>query len=159
MVLSMIAAAIVLLLGGGIGIWMVWLITIPASSFAGVLIADLSHRAVGKRRGRYSWLAVAAGIVLGALVVAAIPTILYGMIYLAQAEAIAAQMETLEAEGYEPEMTGEYGPEMGFGPGVPWLFAVAGFTSISWWIYIVAATAAAVGTMRVGRGGGFRFKL
>ena len=50
------------------GIWG-WLIAFWASSAIGALIADLAHRVVGKRRGRYSWLAVGAGVVLGSLLV------------------------------------------------------------------------------------------
>lgn len=44
-----------------------WLIAFWAGSAAGALIADVAHRLVGKRRGRYSWLVVAGGIVLGGL--------------------------------------------------------------------------------------------
>ena len=62
--LSAVAAALIGLLG--LGLWG-WLIAFWAGSAVGVFIADIAHRAVGKRRGRYSWLAVAAGIVLGAL--------------------------------------------------------------------------------------------
>jgi hypothetical protein len=43
------------------------LIAFWAGSAAGALIADIAHRLVGKRRGRYSWLIVAGGIVLGGL--------------------------------------------------------------------------------------------
>jgi hypothetical protein len=50
------------------GIWG-WLIAFWASSAIGALIADLAHRVVGKRRGRYGWMAVAGGIILGALLV------------------------------------------------------------------------------------------
>jgi hypothetical protein len=50
------------------GIWG-WLIAFWASSAIGALIADIAHRVVGKRRGRYSWLAVGGGIILGALLV------------------------------------------------------------------------------------------
>jgi hypothetical protein len=46
-----------------------WLIAFWAGSAVGALIADLAHRAVGKRRGRYSWLVVAGGIVLSGLAV------------------------------------------------------------------------------------------
>lgn len=99
--LSAIAAGLVGLIGFGLGLWG-WFIAVAASSAAGALIADLAHRAVGRRRGRYSWLAVAGSIVLGAL-----------------------------------------------GAGVP-LFIVSGF-SIVWLIYIVVATGAAVGRLRIGR--------
>jgi hypothetical protein len=51
-----------------LGIWG-WLIAFWASSAIGALIADVAHRVVGKRRGRYGWLAVGGGIILGALLV------------------------------------------------------------------------------------------
>jgi hypothetical protein len=35
---------------------------------AGALISEAVHRAVGHRRGRYTWIAVASGIIAGALV-------------------------------------------------------------------------------------------
>lgn len=47
-----------------------WLIAFWAGSAAGALIADVAHRAVGKRRGRYSWLIVAGGIALSGLAAA-----------------------------------------------------------------------------------------
>jgi hypothetical protein len=49
------------------GIWG-WLIAFWVSSAFGALVADLAHRVVGKRRGRYSWLAVGhrAGSTAGA---------------------------------------------------------------------------------------------
>lgn len=43
------------------------LIAFWAGSAAGALIADIAHRLAGKRRGRYSWLIVAGGIVVGGL--------------------------------------------------------------------------------------------
>jgi hypothetical protein len=51
---------------GRLGIFAFY-ISFILSPGAGALIADVAHRAVGKRRGRYSWLVVAGGIVLGAL--------------------------------------------------------------------------------------------
>ncbi len=71
-----IQAAIGLVLGGlATGLmsllrfgFIAWLIAFWAGSAAGALIADLSYRAVGKRRGRYSWLVVAGAIALGGLV-------------------------------------------------------------------------------------------
>lgn len=44
-----------------------WLIAFWVGSAAGALAADLAHRAVGKRRGEYSWLFVAGGIVAGGI--------------------------------------------------------------------------------------------
>lgn len=99
--LSAIAAGLVGLIGFGLGLWG-WFIAAAASSAAGALIADLAHRAVGRRRGRYSWLAVAGAIVLGALLA-----------------------------------------------GVP-VYVLSGF-SIVWLIYLVVATGAAIGRLRIGR--------
>lgn len=45
-----------------------WLIAFWAGSAAGALAADIAHRAVGKRRGEYSWLIVAGGIVAGGII-------------------------------------------------------------------------------------------
>lgn len=45
-----------------------WLIAFWVGSAAGALAADLAHRAVGKRRGEYSWLIVAGGIVAGGVI-------------------------------------------------------------------------------------------
>ena len=47
--------------------WFGLIITAIAGSAVGGGIAELSHRAVGRRRGRYSWQVVTAGIILGAL--------------------------------------------------------------------------------------------
>jgi hypothetical protein len=73
-ILSGIAAALIGLIGSGLGFWG-YFITFWAGSFAGALIADLAHRAAGRRRGQYSWLVVASGVVLGALV--ALPMLLF----------------------------------------------------------------------------------
>jgi hypothetical protein len=99
--LSAIAAGLVGLIGFGLGLWG-WFIAVAASSAAGALIADLAHRAVSRRRGRFSWLAVAGAIIFGALL-AALP-----------------------------------------------LFVVSSF-SIAWLIYVVVATGAAMGRLRIGR--------
>lgn len=67
------------LVGGGLGTVLIsltglgmlgffsWLIAFWAGSAAGALIADLAHRAAGKRRSRYGWLIVAGAIALGGL--------------------------------------------------------------------------------------------
>ena len=47
-----------------------WLIAFWVGSAVGALIADVAHRAVGKRRGRYSWLVVAGGIGISGFAVA-----------------------------------------------------------------------------------------
>lgn len=64
-VLGSISAALIGLVSFG---FLGWIIAFWAGSAAGALIADLAHRAVGKRRGRYSWLAVAVAIGVGGLV-------------------------------------------------------------------------------------------
>lgn len=77
--LSAIAAGLIGGLLGALGLFFALLITIPVSTAAGALIADLAHRAVGKRRGRYGWLVVAAGIIIGALIVPILPG-LFGLL-------------------------------------------------------------------------------
>jgi hypothetical protein len=128
--LSAVAAA----LAGAVGGFFLWFIAIPASSFVGFFIADLAHRVVGKRRSRYSWLSVAAGIVVGALVVALIPALLYGLMLASLPS--PPQGATIE-EGYTP-------PSFS-----PWLLVGSGFTSIGWWIYVVVGTASAIGRLRM----------
>lgn len=76
LVLSAISAAIITLIGSGLGFWG-YFIAFSAGSGAGALIADLAHRAAGRRRGKYSWLVVAGAIVLGGLLV--MPVILFFM--------------------------------------------------------------------------------
>jgi hypothetical protein len=73
-VLSAIAAGIVGTIGGMIGFWG-WFISASAGAAAGALIADLAHRVAGRRRGKYSWLIVAGGVVVGALI--ALPAALF----------------------------------------------------------------------------------
>lgn len=63
-VLGGIAAAVIGLVSLG---FLGWLIAFWAGSAAGALIADVAYRAVGKRRGRYSWLVVAGSIVVSGL--------------------------------------------------------------------------------------------
>jgi hypothetical protein len=64
--LSAIAALIIGFIGSSF-FWIGWMIAFTASSAVGAGIASLAHRAVGKRRGRYSWLAVSVAMVIGAL--------------------------------------------------------------------------------------------
>jgi hypothetical protein len=74
LVLSAIAAGLIGVIGGGLGFWGI-IIAVSAGSAAGAIIADLAHRAAGRRRGKYSWLIVAGGLVVGALI--ALPAALY----------------------------------------------------------------------------------
>lgn len=62
--LSLALSVLAALLSGVAGWWFALII----SPFAGGLIASIVHRAVGRRRGRWLWLMVAACIILGALV-------------------------------------------------------------------------------------------
>ncbi|MBN1311647.1 MAG: hypothetical protein JXB30_09525 [Anaerolineae bacterium] len=130
-VLSLIGATLASLLGGGM-LWIMLIVGLAVASGAGALIADIAHRAAGKRRGRYSWLIVAAGIVSGALVVAVVPTLLITVLY--------AQM----IAGAAPEMMTEI-------PAGLSLIGLIGFTNIGWWIYVVVATGAAISRLRMGR--------
>ena len=101
-----------------------YLVSGAASWGAGALIASLAYRAVDKRRGRYSWLVVAAAIVAGAFVPALIKPALMVM------------------------MTGTVGPAWIMAA----IFSgIAGFYNIGWWIYLVASAAAAVNRLRLGR--------
>lgn len=127
-ILSTVAAALIGLIGGALGIFLLFLVTIPASAFAGGLIADLAHRAAGRRHGRYGWLAVGAGVVLGALVVGAVPLLM-----------------TVLALAALP-------PDAGGGPGfLGALFSLGGFRLIGLIVYAVAATGTAIGRLRMGR--------
>ncbi len=129
--LSAITAALAGMFGG----FYLWFIAIPASSFAGFFIADLAHRAVGKRRGRYSWLIVAAGMVAGAVTVALIPALFYGL--------LLATLPTAPVDAYAEDYV----------PYSPLMLALlgSGFSSIGWWIYVVVGTASAIGRLRMGR--------
>jgi hypothetical protein len=128
-VLSAVAAGLVGLIGGALGLFLIFLITIPASTAAGVFIADVAHRAAGRRQGRYGWLAVGAGIILGALAVGALPLLL-GFLMLAAAATA--------------------GPEAVQG-GYSGLLRLGGIASLGWWVYVVAATISAVGRLRMGK--------
>ncbi len=123
--LSLVGAGIIGLILGGLGFFAL-LVGIPASAFAGGLIADTAHRAAGRRRGKYSWLFVAAGIVLGAVVVAGAPALL-----------LLGGLAGLGA--------------VGRGGGLSSILFLGGFTSIAWWIYTVVATATAIGRLRFGK--------
>ena len=88
LVLSAVAAALISLISRGL-FWYGYLIAIFAGSAAGGVIADLAHRAVGRRRGRYSWLVVAGGIVIGALPMGLLGGSIGWIIYLVAAPAAA----------------------------------------------------------------------
>lgn len=67
-----------------------WLIAFWVGGAAGALIADLAYRAVGKRRGRYSWLVVAGGIVAGAIAAGVVTSFsLAGLIFTVMAVSAA----------------------------------------------------------------------
>ncbi len=63
-----LAALITRSLGMGLG-FISWLIAFWAGSAVGAGIADVAHRAVRRRRGRYGWLVVASGIATSGLLV------------------------------------------------------------------------------------------
>jgi hypothetical protein len=107
-----------------LGGFFIWLIAFWAGSGFGALVADLCHRAVGKRRGKYSYLAVAAGIIVGGLIASVLPW------------AIAmGSMIALSGSGYEQ---------------VPAL-AYFGGMSLTKLIFLGMAVAGAVGRLRLGR--------
>lgn len=140
--LSAIAAALVGTFGGMLGIFFMFLIAIPVSTAVGAFIADLAHRAVGRRRHEWGWIVVAAGMVLGALTVALCPALFFAA-YLAQ---------IAQAQGLPPGEVVE-----GLGPyGWASYLMMGGFTSLGWWVYTVAGTLAAVGRLRLG--GRVRFR-
>jgi hypothetical protein len=128
LILGSIGAVLVGLIGGSLGI-IGWLIAFGGGSAAGALIADVAHRVAGRRRGRYSWLVVAGGIVIGSVAVALIP-MLAGLLFYMQA--LRAAPEAAQS---------------------PWqyLLAFGGLGSIGWWIYMIMATAAAIGRLRLGK--------
>ncbi len=66
-VLGAVATGLVSLFLGMLGFYGLFLAFIAGSAVGGG-IADLAHRAAGRRRGRYSWLVVAGGIGAGAMI-------------------------------------------------------------------------------------------
>jgi hypothetical protein len=129
LVLGAIGAVLVGFIGGSLG-FIGWFIAFVGASAAGALIADVAHRVAGRRRGRYSWLVVAAGIVAGSLAAALIPALATAFI-LIQATRSAPEVGTQSPGGL--------------------LFALAGLGSIGWWIYVVVATGAAISRLRFGK--------
>ena len=120
-IIALVLGAIGAVFASAIGFFYFAFLIGPA---AGALIADLTHRAVGRRRGRYTWLVVGGGIVLGALLVKLMP--LFSVLYLAFVVA----------------------------PGVPLSLEtfLYPFADINWWIYVVLAPGAAIGRLRIGSG-------
>ncbi len=130
LILGAVGAVLVGFIGGSLG-FIGWFIAFVGASAAGALIADVAHRVASRRRGHYSWLVVAAGIVAGSVAVAIIPILLYAMMY---APIIAAN----------PEATGQGLGGLGF-------MGLMGFANIGWWIYVVVATGAAISRLRLGK--------
>jgi hypothetical protein len=122
LVLSVVGTALIGLLSFG---FFGWLIAFWAGSGFGALAADLCHRAVGKRRGKYSYLAVAAGIVIGGLIAVAVPWLIS-----------VVSMIALSSSGYYQE--------------VP-VLAYFGGLSLTKLIFLGMAVAGAVGRLRLGR--------
>ena len=139
LVLSVGAAALI----GGLGAYLWWYIIIAAAALAGAGIADIAHRVVQKRRGEYAWLAVSAGIALGAVIVAAIPALLFGPMInnMYAADPALYTDPELYAEGSVPT-TSAY-------PGFA-MMMLGGFTSTSWWIYLVVGAGTAIGRLKLG---------
>lgn len=129
LILGAVGAVLVGFIGGSLGFFG-WLIAFIGASAAGTLIADVAHRAAGRRRGRYSWLVVAAGIVTGSIIVALLP-------------AMATAFIIIQAMQSTPEVAAE-------SPG-SLIFALAGLRSIGWWIYVVVTTSAAISRLRMGK--------
>lgn len=129
-----VIAAVLSLIVGGIGAVLVsaigfFYLAFFLSPAAGAMIGNLVHRAVGKRRGRYTWAVAAGGIVLGAILVRLLPALF--------------MLITLAAMPTEPSVA--TGPVSL----TPFLFS---FADIGWWIYVVMAPGAAISVLRVGRG-------
>ncbi|MCZ7547297.1 MAG: hypothetical protein M5R40_28930 [Anaerolineae bacterium] len=98
-VIGGVAAFLVSAVAGGILLRMGFLLlTILLSAPAGGLVSEVVWRAVGRRRGRYLWIVVAAATALGAAPVAlwwytqvgAVPNLLETIIYIALAGSTAA---------------------------------------------------------------------
>ncbi len=123
-VLSLIATGLVSLLA--FGGFFAWLIAFWAGSGFGALVADLCHRAVGKRRGKNSYLAVAAGIIVGGLVTVAVPWMI-----------AIGSMIALSGSGYGQAQ-------------IPALAYLGGF-SLTKLIFLGMSVAGAVGRLRLGR--------
>ena len=128
-----VIAGVVALVLGAIGAVVVGLFGFFIAFFiapvAGAIIGDVVHRAVGRRRGRYTWLVAAGGIVIGAIVPRLLPA-------LALLSALAASGGALSAEAGAPS---------------PLTFLLAPFANPALWIYLVMATGAAIGRLRFGR--------
>jgi hypothetical protein len=123
-----IPASFVIGLMGNLGFFLMFIITIPAASAAGVFIADMAHRAAGRRRGQYSWLVVCAGLVLGALVTGGAQIIVGLMAFLLLSpEIVRAGSPLLNMVGFMP-----------------------GF-NLGWLIYVIAGCIAASGRLRLGK--------
>jgi asparagine N-glycosylation enzyme membrane subunit Stt3 len=75
-----------------------WLVAFWAGSAAGAAIADLSYRIAGRRRGRYSWLVVAASIVFGGLMASAVVFLFTG-VFISLSRLIFIGMAAIAAVG------------------------------------------------------------
>src|SRR4051812_2235716 len=65
-IMSGLAAEVIGYMGRLIGFFGL-LIAFMAGGAAGAFIADMAFRAAGRRRGRYTWLVIAGGVALGAI--------------------------------------------------------------------------------------------
>jgi hypothetical protein len=129
-----VIAGVVSLVLGALGSYVVglfgfFLFAIFIAPVAGTIIGDAVHRAVGRRRGRYTWLVVAVGIVVGSIVPRLIPV-------LAILPALAASSGALPPEAGAPS---------------PLTYLLAPFANPALWIYLVLAPGAAIGRLRFGR--------
>jgi hypothetical protein len=73
LIFGVIAGIMVSFIGSMLSFWG-WLLAIPAGAFAGALISDMALRVSGRRRSQRTWVVIAAGLVVGALL--SLPTIL-----------------------------------------------------------------------------------
>lgn len=132
--LDYVIAALVAGILGGLGAFLVglvgffWYIAIIGSPVVGAIIADMAHRAVGRRRGKYTWLVVAGSIVVGALLVKLIPFVL-----------VLLYWSTVDPEFLAGQTA--------------FTIAVAsvGRGGLGWLIYLVMAPGAAVSQLRFSR--------